>query len=217
MELKNKTIYFLGDSITEGACATKFDNVYHQVASRLLGARSAVDGISGTRIAKQVKPSDQESFDRSFTERFSECKDTYDFAVIFGGVNDFGHGDAPFGCEGDNTADTFIGAVDLLCRLVKERYGKNAAFILPLHNTFEDDPRGQTSIKPVPGNILAEYRRVINDAVRKYEIDVLDLWDAEGFDPNLDSGSGSFADGLHPNDEGHRMLGERVAEFLKGL
>ena len=33
--------------------------------------------------------------------------------------------------------------------------------------------------------------------------------------PETAAGAANFADGLHPNDSGHALLGEKVAEFLR--
>ena len=39
-----------------------------------------------------------------------------DIVVVFGGTNDFGHGDIPFGTLGDNTKYTFYGGLDYLIK-----------------------------------------------------------------------------------------------------
>ena len=47
-----------------------------------------------------------------------------DYVIVFGGTNDFGHGDAPFGEIGDKTPDTFCGAVDDLVNVLLRYYKK---------------------------------------------------------------------------------------------
>ena len=49
-------INFLGDSITEGACATASGMRYSSLACQMLGAEENNYGIGGTRIAKQKNP-----------------------------------------------------------------------------------------------------------------------------------------------------------------
>ena len=45
-----------------------------------------------------------------------------DIIVVFGGTNDYGHGDAPFGEIGDKERTTFCGAVDYLINRIRELY-----------------------------------------------------------------------------------------------
>ncbi len=217
MDFKNKRIFFLGDSITEGACATAPEFVYHQVAGRILGAETLIDGIGGTRIAPQHTPSAVAVYDKNFLGRIDAHGDICDFAVVFGGVNDFAHGDAPFGELGDCSADSFSGAVKLLAEKVKSKYGSNAAFILPMHNNYESNPRGEFGKKPIAGKILREYRERIRETVSAYGFYILDLWNEDELNPNIPESVPNFADGLHPTDKGHAILGEKVAEFLKSV
>ncbi len=217
MDLQGKTLYFLGDSITQGACATKEEYVYHQVAAKILGAKTVVDGIGGTRLAKQVVPSEVPVYDQYFIPRARRADESADFAVVFGGVNDFAHGDAPFGEIGDRTEDTFCGCVYTLHSLLKEKFGDRVAVILPMHNSFEDDPYGEFSKKPVKGNILWEYRLAIKRTAEIFGFPVLDLWEDEQLNPNAKENAKYFADGLHPTDAGHAILGSRVADFLAKL
>ena len=51
MELRNKKIAFLGDSITEGAGASCIESTYWNILGRNTGAQCVGYGISGTRIA----------------------------------------------------------------------------------------------------------------------------------------------------------------------
>ncbi len=217
MNLQNKTILFLGDSITEGACAVGVENVYHQVCAKILGANTVIDGISGSRIARKHIPSETPRFDLDFNKRLAEHNENIDFAVIFGGVNDFGHGDAPFGEDGDTTPDTFVGAVNCLCKTLKEKYVENAAFILPMHNIHDSNPFGEFGKKPAAGKLLREYGLKIKEIASSYGYPVLDLWDDPKLNPLLPENEPLFADGLHPTNAGHKLLGERVAGFLQSL
>ena len=53
MNLKNKTVLFLGDSITEGVGVSSADYNSVSVFQGLCGANVVNYGIGGTRIAKQ--------------------------------------------------------------------------------------------------------------------------------------------------------------------
>ncbi len=218
MNFENKTIFFLGDSITQGASASAPENVYHQIAAEILGAKTVINGIGGTRYATQTVTYGSPVYDNEFPKRFKETKENYDFAVVFGGVNDVGHGDAPFGKIGDTTTYTFIGAVDTVCRMLIERYtNKRSAIILPMHCYFENNPNGEGEQTAKEGRMLREHALAIKERADFYGIPVLDLWHDEELNPHIAENAHNFADGLHPTDRGHKILGERVAEFLKSL
>ena len=101
MELKNKKILFLGDSITQGVGASSPETAYVSVFGALSGASVMNFGVSGTRIAEQKTPSNEPSFDETFERRAERMPSDADVVVVFGGTNDFGHGDARFGCFED--------------------------------------------------------------------------------------------------------------------
>ena len=110
MELSGKRIAFLGDSITEGVGTSDLRYVYWQRLGEWTGAQVFGCGISGTRIAPQRTPSENPRFDLYFASRVEEMEPELDVIVIFGGTNDFGHGDAPFGAPEDRDGTTFCGA-----------------------------------------------------------------------------------------------------------
>ena len=95
MELFGKKINFLGDSITEGCCATTPELGYVEVMKQLYGLQKVRNyGIGGTRIARQLKPSAEPRWDLDYLSRVPEMDEEADVVVVFGGTNDFGDGDA---------------------------------------------------------------------------------------------------------------------------
>ena len=136
MQWKGKTIYFLGDSITAGGCATE-GNDYITVVENSVGCVAKRYGVGGTRIAKQTKELSQE-YAEYFLKRaermIKECScEPKDFIFVFGGTNDYGHGDAPMGKSTDFGENTFCGAVNqLIDYLVAKFTSKKICFILPL-------------------------------------------------------------------------------------
>ena len=105
MELKGTKINFLGDSITEGAGTSSPDRMFTMLIEREYGAICQNYGIGGTRIARQKTPT-EEKWDRDFISRVPEMDNDADIVVVFGGTNDFGHGDAPLGTMNDRTPYT---------------------------------------------------------------------------------------------------------------
>ena len=111
MELKGIKMACLGDSITEGVGVTDLNNMYYNRLQRECGIRELyVDGIGGTRIARQQEPSEKPRHDLYFIPRVDDIDEDCDLVVVFGGTYDFGHGDAPIGTAEDRTEDTFWGA-----------------------------------------------------------------------------------------------------------
>ncbi len=203
-------INFLGDSITEGCLATRYENSFVPLVGKLLNCKVNEYGIGGSRIAKQINPSIQPKYDLYFASRVKELDPQADLTFVFGGTNDYGHGDAPIGKKGDNTPDTFFGAVDLLVNELLKKFKKEQIiFILPLYRIDEDNPYGD-GYRDKPTLPLQGYRDIITEVVESYGITVLDIKDQVGRPEN----NNNFEDGLHPNDNGHRKIAEILVNFI---
>ena len=219
MDIRNKKINFLGDSITEGhGCADLENNCFAARIARDYGAICRNYGIGGTRIARQVHPSENPKHDLDFVGRYDDMDPDADIVAVFGGTNDYGHGDAPIGEMADRTPDTFYGALHLLFSGLITKYPAARIVVLtPLHRSYEDNPFGSVR-KPVPTGALIDYVRVIRQVAEYYSLPVLDLYANSGLQPNVPIIREKYVpDGLHPNDEGHRILAEQIAAFLMTL
>ena len=202
-------INFLGDSITEGALASCVEKNYVYLVGKMLNAEVRNYGISGTRIAKQIVPSDILKHDLYYASRVKDMSRSADFVFVMGGTNDFGHGDAPFGKIGNKKPDTFCGAVADLIKTLLKYYDKDKiVFIPPLRRLDEDNMYGDGNPKNAPRNPLSEYRKALIEICNLNGVAVLDMTDEIGFD--------LLADGLHPNDEGHRLIAELIVDYIKG-
>lgn len=219
MDLTGKKVVVLGDSITEGAAASCEENVYHQRLKKMLNLGELVAyGIGGTRIARQITPCKEPRFDLDFNMRADEMDIDADLAIVFGGTNDFGHGDAPLGNFGDDTVYTFYGACKCLFEKLVKTYNGNVVVITPLHRFGEDNPFGEDSNKPAPGPILQEYVHAILQTAKSMNLNILNLWDDYDLNPNLGENAKYFiCDGLHPNDDGHQLIAQKLAAYLKSL
>lgn len=214
MDLRGKKIVFLGDSITQGAGATKKENVYLEVCAKKLGAKAVNFGVGGTRIAPQITPSAEAFCDEYFLLRAKKMDKDADLVVVFGGTNDFGHGDAPFGRIGDKDPATFCGAYDALIEYLMATYGKEKLIIVyPLRRRNETATNGDGS-KAEGSKPLAEYHDAEKAIAEKYGLRSVDFWNDGDLNPNTPDGNENFADGLHPNDIGHRLLGEKLADAI---
>ncbi|MBR5767717.1 MAG: SGNH/GDSL hydrolase family protein, partial [Clostridia bacterium] len=98
MELKGKKINFLGDSITFGVGASRFENSYSQVLGRLYGLSAArAYGVSGARYVYQMSEGDEPPVRIDFCHRALSMDRDADIIVVLGGTNDFGYGNIPTG------------------------------------------------------------------------------------------------------------------------
>jgi len=214
MELKQKKINFLGDSITEGCCATSPEYGYVEVMKTLFDLSAARNyGIGGTRIARQRIPSLEPKFDRDFCNRMGEMDPDADIIFVFGGTNDHGHGDAPMGTDADRTPDTFYGACHWLFHQLPRQFPSAKIVVAtPLHRSDENNPKGDM------GWLLKDYVQVIRSVAGQYDLNVLDLFETSAIKAHIPEVAAALTtDGLHPNDEGHRILAQEIGEYLKQL
>lgn len=217
MELNGKKIAFLGDSITEGAGVSCKEHIFWNLVAQRTGAQCFGYGIGGTRIAKQTVPTD-ERWDQNFISRVDSMIPDADIVVVFGGTNDFGHGDAAFGTISDRTDETFYGAMHVLCQKLYERYPEaQLVFMTPTHRCSEDDKDwNERGIRRV--GVLADYVNAIRQVTEYYSIPVLDLWKVSGIQPKVPVLKEKYMpDGLHPNDAGHVLIANKLIGFLNTL
>ncbi len=208
-------INFLGDSITEGACASENDKRYTTLVCKMLGAQENNYGIGGTRIAKQQYPkADAWEDDKDFLTRMQTIDTSADFTFVFGGTNDYGHGDVPLGSMEDDTDYTFYGALGRLVRYMLGVFGKEkVCFILPLHRYNEDNPYGEGR-KQVKGEPLSAYVAAEIAVFEHYGVEYLDFSYIFPI-PKTNTGDELTWDGLHPNDRGHALLADKLVEYLR--
>jgi lysophospholipase L1-like esterase len=223
MELKGKIIDFLGDSITEGVGVYDQNNRYDNVAHRRLELAAHYNyGIGGTRLAHQSSPSEIPRYDLCFCGRAYMLEKSADLIVVYGGVNDYIHGDAYFGKMEDRTPATFCGAVYFLMNFLKTNYeGKQIVFMTPAHMHFKgisDKCLSGRPMKKPDAQPLSAYVEVIKARGEELGIPVLDLFEKLPIDPNNESDREKYTvDGLHFNDIGHEILANTLCDFLESL
>ena len=133
-----------------------------------------------------------------------------DLVVVFGGTNDYGHGDAPFGAWGDKTADTFCGAVYALYEKLANKYPLAKFLVLtPLHRLGENNADAK-------GKVLKDYVDVIRQTAEYFSYPVLDLYAVSGINPSVAKMQATMmCDGLHPSDNGHQRLFEIIDTYIR--
>ena len=208
MDLKGLTINFLGDSITEGSGTTAPEKVFHQLIKEKYDMKHAYNcGIGGTRIARQLEPTkDRPKHDLYFELRAETMDRNADAVIVFGGTNDYGHGDAPFGELDSEDIYTFCGAVNSLINKLLRDYPKaKIIFMTPIHRLNETIP-----LEPQK-KTLEDYVNAIREICKKRGVAVIDLFKINPLDP---SDAELVPDGLHPNDRGHSVMADVVAKEL---
>ena len=210
-------IAFLGDSITCGYALPDATKRYTTVLCEELGSQEENYGITGTLIAKAGL---NRTDGKDFVSRLRLIDDA-DIAVIFGGTNDYFWSDAPI-C-GEATDVFFAHAMKTVCAyIVRVRAGKLTLVVTPYpHNgvgnflggeTWRTSSRHDTDAVNFCGHTLSEYAAVMEETCLKYGIPCLNLHKNFAFDHRLHT-----LDGCHPNEEGHRLLAETIANKLKSL
>ncbi|MBQ4118770.1 MAG: SGNH/GDSL hydrolase family protein [Clostridia bacterium] len=205
MKLENLKINFLGDSITEGHGTTADDKVFHQIIKREYGLATAINcGIGGTRIAKQNVPSNHR-YDLYFGLRAKIMPRNADVIVVFGGTNDFGHGDSKMGTIDSTDIYTFCGGLNTLITDLKTDFpNSKIIFMTPLRRKTENIPNHD-------GKILRDYVDAITQITKKHNIPVIDLFRSGIIDPE---DTDVIPDGLHPSDKGHIIMADYIAKEL---
>ena len=206
-------INFLGDSITEGACANHPECMYTYLTAKYFCAEECNFGKGGTRIAKQVKRTNNPD-DDVFISRAEKMPTDADFTFVFGGTNDYGHGDAKLGAFEDRDNYTFYGAFHNLVAYMVSTFGEKLCFILPIPRFDQDNPYGDGS-KDEPTAPMSAYIEAEKEVLAYYGVEYLDLSD-KFYIPKTQQDDGNlYADGLHPNARGHRFLANCLIEYLK--
>ena len=218
MELKGKKIVFLGDSITEGCGTSDEEHIYWSVIGKQTGAQVFGYGIGGTRIAPQRVVTAENPWDRYFASRVEQMEPDADIVVIFGGTNDFGHGDAALGTIHERTDDTFYGAYHLLLQKVFARYPAARVLVMtPLHRLSEDETLyNERGVRRA--GALSVYVRAIREVAEFYGVTVVDLYANCPIQPKVDIQRQMYMpDGLHPNDAGAALVADCLLSVLKQL
>ena len=122
------------------------------------------------------------------------------------------------GTMSDRRADTFYGGYHLLIEKLYQRY-PNAQIIImtPLHRMSEDETDyNELGVRRVGS--LADYADAIKEVAGYYGIPVWDAFRCSGMQPRLEALREKYMpDGLHPNDEGHALLAQRLLTVLNAI
>ncbi len=208
-------INFLGDSITAGTGSSTREKRYVNIVGTTLGCEVRNYGVSGTRFARQKTLSESAAYDYDFQMRmevmFAMDGDA-DKVFVFGGTNDFDHGDVAIGDTDSRDPYTFCGGLNTIIEYLLGRYGREKiCFLLPTPRFNQDKiPLRKQGI----GAPLDVYVKIMKDRLELYKIDYIDLFHGCLPVPQTDTGDEYTIDGLHPNDNGHRFIADKILKYL---
>lgn len=209
-------IAFLGDSITLGyALEHREADRFPAVLCRMTGDEEVNLGITGTLVAR----AGLSSFDgTAYVDRYPQMAGA-DYAVVFGGTNDYFWSDTPIsGSDGDGY---FKNAVHTLCEGLLKMFPRDKILFLtpyPHHGIgnfsggthWRESGEHDTDSVNFVGHTLSDYADILCEVCRTYGIRVLDLRKSA---PPFDWRTMTI-DGCHPNEAGHVWLAERIKEVL---
>ena len=218
MILKDLTMAFIGDSITEGVGATLSEFSFPSIFFKNTDIKKAINyGVSGTRIARQNKTfMDYHNWDNDFIARVDTMEDDFDCIVVCGGINDYMHGDAELGFLGDCTEYTFYGALNVLIKKLKMKFPKAVLIFMTPIPFVEDKSFEYAHINK--GHYFYEYLDAIKAVCEYHSVILFDLYSEIGIDSkNEDDRNRFYSDTIHLNDNGYSKIAEKLEIFLKNL
>ena len=215
--LIGKNILFIGDSITEKNYRTAKN--YHDYLAEWFGFENINKGVSGTGYMNN------ETFGLGWYNKLLNGfypSTGVDGIVIMGAINDRYHS---VGTYGDSTATTLFGTLKLMYEELITRYPKIPILVVtstPRRYSYGDSGNDGT---------LANYHGHVDAVIqmaKEYSFPCFDLYRNSGLRPwNATNNTEYFtadgtgvetgprdADGVHPNSKGHKIMAQKLFEFI---
>ena len=144
----------------------------------------------------------------------TKIDDTCDYAIIFIGTNDWRYAKGDIGKINDFGDLTFLGALNrAMVDLLENAPLMKILLVTPMYRERQDYGDGKNSDDyPVNYIYLSEYCDAVKRIGERYHVPVLDLYNMAGI--NKYNSSLYFADGLHPNDTGHKLIADQIYNIM---
>lgn len=215
-DLSEKSVIFVGDSLTYGSGTTK---TYHSYIKNM-GIFESVQamGVAGSCISTT---SDYGNLCSPLVQRYTSIPET-DIIVIFMGTNDYSH-ETPLGAIDDTTDISFYGALNVIIPGIKALHpDSQLVFVTPLHRygfgtskitgnqfTYDNIPNGRN-------HSLSDYVEAIISVCKQYSVPLIDLFNQFPIDPSNSADRVAYMpDGLHPNTIGHEIIANLLLQNLQ--
>lgn len=212
---EEKEVVFIGDSITEGvggimdAAGNKMS--YVNYVDEVLDFKSVLNhGKAGRTVANY---GDKElSMDASIDNLIHIDAD---IVVILIGVNDYLYYSPQkrFGGLDNGSTAGYCGALQSFVEAVERNYPDKEYFFVTTYQLLSADGSVYTDYSGTPS--FNDYMQVQRTLADRYGYHMIDIYNS-GFMSTQDAVTTAnlIPDGIHPNDAGHRILGEHIAAEL---
>lgn len=201
----------LGDSITYGYSNKQgeaMEKSYPTLLKEILNLNTVRNyGINGSTIADGENP---------MYIRYKNMDDDANIVSVLAGTNDFGRTTieiSPLGTKKDKQGNTVYGALDILCKGLKEKYPNALLFFMtPLRC-------GEDTVPNKYGYTLEDVKKAIEEVCLEYKIPVLDLYSTGDFFPEDKMFLKKYCvDDRHPNQKFvEEVLAKKIAGFIKSI
>ncbi len=214
---KYKTMNILGDSITWGYNPNTGEQIEKNY-SILLKERLNLKELRNYGINSSTLADNKISYE-PMCNRYKNMDDNADIVAIFGGTNDYGREDfeVQLGKINDLGTATIYGALNNMCIGLKQKYPNSVIFfITPIQRAYID--RGcnfkyATNIKNRLKYSLEDVANAIKEVCKKNNILVFDLYN--NCDINtIEDYIKYIPDGLHPTEEYHKILANKIYDYI---
>ena len=201
VDLYGKTWYALGDSITASEVA------YHKVIADKYGCIVTNGGVSGTGYMKQVG-----STPNTFVDR-SNLSQVYDIVTVMGSINDMGYTDEPYlGTATDSGTETLGGRINTVIDNIYASGNYHLGIISPIPNNSYNGNPIRTS------GTFVRFCNLLEEICKLRGVPYLDLWHSSNLQPWDDTFRANYMiDNTHPNENGHKIIANRIKAFIKSL
>ena len=210
IDFSDLKIACIGDSITQAVNLESLENyqelAWPHIMQEALGAGEVVNlGIGGSSIGRYWAD--------AFVDRYDQIPEDTDLILVMGGTNDgFCASFVEFGNSAERAPRTFWGDLDeLMDGLAADYPDAEVIFMTPLPNSLQDILKAERKYL-MPQEKFGE---VISTLAGEHGMEVFDLYNSNILDGHdKDNVLHLMPDGVHPNAEGYRILGEHIAAEL---
>lgn len=204
-----KTWLCVGDSLTAGPSSSKY---YHDYISEKNDMTVVNLGRGGTGYMNDYGTGN------AFYQRIIQQTSDIDFATVFGSGNDLNHFSV-LGNYTDTTTDTICGCVN--------------TFFDNYFTNYPTQPIGMIAPSPwkdyptiTPNNQMEQYVEKLRQIADYRGVPFLDLYHHSNLRPEnsinrealfYHASLDGHGDGVHPNEDGHKILASKIEQFIKTL
>lgn len=217
--LYNKKWIGIGDSITE--VNERTDLHYHDYITSKYGMNFVNMGVGGSGYINR------QNQEKAFYQRCTELDTDADIITVFGGVNDCTLATAPIGEATDTETTTWCGCVNALIDSIRSQYVyAPLGIISPLPCDWQTSETSHPTQLPSDKNCnMSIFVEKLKEICSLRGVPFLDLFHTSNMRPeNADFRKEYFScwsavegDGLHPNNDGHKLFYRKIEKFIETL